>query len=366
MNILSQADIKKIYRISGTPENYLTALRYKVWGFNKESKKNWDKLLPGDIIFFHSKSSDSEFFKSTTSCIVGFGVVGNNFFFNEEHLWIDEKLHAKSYPYRFSFSEIFLFTDIPVNDDWDSTTINKIENTRQIITKLLESGIPLSDLGGFPHMGSYSSINDTHVRDILLSSDRRINFFEGDNESEIIMKSAELKELGSEAEALRYATTLTVFDDIRERIVGGGNINFNVSLDKLAKAEKSHFDIVSYLRLLLSNKGYRVYANNHVDLFAYNQKTSMLIEAKSIENQNFKSQSRKGMVQLFEYNYFEVSNFKNQTNLNFQNEFKILATSDCPIDNDYVQFINSMDIKTIAVKDSRHITYGKSINLDNY
>src|ERR1035437_9398469 len=107
MNILSQADIKKIYRISGTPENYLTALRYKVWGFNKESKKYWDKLLPGDIIFFHSKGSDSEFFKSNKSCIVGFGVVGNNFFFNEEHLWIDEKLHEKSYPYRFSFSEMF-------------------------------------------------------------------------------------------------------------------------------------------------------------------------------------------------------------------------------------------------------------------
>jgi hypothetical protein len=366
MNILSQSDIKKIYRVSGTPENYLTALRFKVWGFNIDNKNHWDKLLPGDIIFFHSKGSDSKFISNPKSCIIGFGVVGNNFYVSDEHLWIDEKLDGKSYPYRFAFSEMFFFSDIPINDDWDSTSLDKSETTRQIINNILEAGIPLSDLNGFPHMGSYSSINNPEVRGLLLSSNRRINYFEGDTDSEIITKSADLKELSNEAETLRYATSLTVFDDIRERIIRSGSKKYDVSLDKLAKAEKVHFDIVSYLRLLLSSKGYKVYANNHVDLFAHNRKTSMLIEAKSIENRNFKSQSRKGIVQLFEYNFFEVSKFKTQSNLKFENEFKILATSDYPNDKDYVHFINSMNIKTLAVKESRHIAYGESINLDNY
>ena len=364
MDIITQANIKAIYRVTGTPENFLTALRFKVWGFNPDRKKDWQKLLPGDIIFFHSKGSDSKFIKRPQSCVVGFGVVGNNFFEDSKPLWIDEKIENKIYPFKFSFSEVYLFADIKINDDWDSTTLEKFENTEKTILKLLEAAIPLNDLDGFPHMGSYSGIQSQDIKRTLLDSTKKLTFYKGDYAEDIISKSAELKELNNEAETLRYGTTLTVFDDIKQRILNEPSAQYGYNAENLAKAEKSHFDIVSHLRLLFANKGYRIYSNNHVDLFTYKDNKSLLIEAKSIENRNFKSQSRKGIVQLFEYNYFEINKFKRDHNLVFANETSLLATSDEPKDSAYVKFVNSLDIKTIAVKNNRIINYGDYVNVN--
>jgi len=364
MDILSQANIKAIYRVTGTPENFLTALRYKVWGFNKENENHWKKLLPGDIIFFHSKGADSKFLKRPRSCVIGFGVVGNNFFEDSVPLWIDEKIESKTYPFKFSFSEVYLFADININDDWDSTSLEKSETTQQVILKLLEAGIPLNELDGFPVMGSYSGIQSQSIKNILLDSSKKLSFYLGEQENDNISKSTELKELNNEAEALRYGTTLTIFDDIKERILNEPMAEYSYNAKSLAKAEKAHFDIVSHLRLLFANKGYRMYYNNHVDIFAFKSNTSLLVEAKSIENRNFKSQSRKGIVQLFEYNYFEVEKFKKDQNMNFTNEISLLATSDKPKDTEYIKFINSLDIKTIAVKNSNIINYGDSVSIE--
>ena len=365
MDILSQSNIKAIYRVTGTPENFLTALRFSVWGFTRENEKNWKKLLPGDIIFFHSKGADSKFIKRPQSCILGFGVVGNNFFEDSEPLWIDEKLDDKSYPFKFSFSEIYLFSDIKINDDWDSTSLDKFEITQQIISKLIDAGIPISELEGFPVMGSYSGIQSPEVKNFLLGSAKKLAFYEGPHTDDMPTKSSELKELTNEAEALRFATTLTVFDSIKERIVSEPSAPYGFNAEKLAAAEKAHFDVVSYLRLLFANKGYNVYFNNHVDLFAFKKNNSVLIEAKSIENKNFRSQSRKGIVQLFEYNYFEVSKFKKDKDLQFANELNLLATSDKPKDTEYIRFINSLDIKTIAVKNQNVINYGDSVDINS-
>ena len=365
MDILSQANIKAIYRVTGTPENFLTALRFNVWGFNKENERHWKKLLPGDIIFFYCYASNSKFIKRPQSCILGFGVVGNNFFESTEPLWIDEKLDGKTYPFKFSFSEIYLFANIKINDDWDSTSLDKFDTTQQIILKLIEAAIPISDLEGFPVMGSYSGIQSADVKRFLLGSSKRLAFYEGIHNDDMPTKSSELKELTSEAEALRFATTLTVFDNIKERIVSEPSAPYGFNAEKLAAAEKAHFDVVSYLRLLFANKGYNVYYNNHVDLFAFKKSNSLLIEAKSIENRNFISQSRKGIVQLFEYNYFEVSKFKQDKGLQFTNEINLLATSNKPRDTEYVKFINSLDIKTIAVRKQNVLNYGDSVDLDH-
>lgn len=366
MDILTQSNIKAIKRVTGTPENFLTALRFMVWGFNKENKGHWEKLLPGDIIFFHSKGSDSKFIKSPRSSVIGFGVVGNNFYEDYNPLWIDEKLdNSRSYPYRFSFSEFYLFVSIPINDDWDSTSLNKFDNTRQIISKILDSTIPLSDLEGFPYMGSFSSINDSEIKRFLLNSTKKLAYYEGDQNSDIFTKTTELKSINNEAEALRYGTTLTIFDNIKERILSESGTTYGRNIESLAKAEKSHYNIVSQLMLLFAKKGYQLFSNPHVDLFAYKNNYSVLVEAKSIENLNFKNQSRKGIIQLFEYNYFEVSKFKKDKNLSFSNEVSLLATSDEPKDVEYIKFINSLDIHTIAVKHAQIVGYGRSINIHN-
>ncbi|MBI5020544.1 MAG: hypothetical protein HZB59_03835 [Ignavibacteriales bacterium] len=362
MELSSQSDIKRIFRVTGTPENFLTALRYKVWGFN--NKLDWEKQEPGDIIFFHSQGK-SVFKSHPMSCIVGFGVVGNNFFTDNTPLWIDEKIDDKSYPFKFSFSEIYLFSDIPINDDWDSTTLKKKDITLKIIEKLIENGIPLADLQRFPHMGSYSSIKNADTISQLLKANREYSFYFGENEENIITKSTSLTEFADENESLRYATSLSVFDDIKRKVIRGGSSSKKMNFDLLSRAEQAHFDIVSYLRLFFRNKGYKVFNNNHVDIFAHDSKTSVLIEAKSVENKNFKSQSRKGIIQLYEYSYFEIAKYKTKNNLKFNNDFKVLATSKKPDDSEYIKFINSLGIQTTAVINSQIISYGHSIDLHN-
>ena len=361
MEIISQINVKPFYRVTGTPENFLTALRFNVWGFN--NIKSWNSLTPGDIIFFHSKGSDSKFLDKPRPSIIGFGVVGDNFYEDAKPLWIDEHLDGKSYPFKFTFSEIYLFANIPISDDWDSTTFNHKENTIQVLNKLLDAAIPLSDLSGFPIMGSYSSIQNEEVKKALFSLSKQFQYYKNKEYSQEFTKSTELQEARSNYETLRYATSLTLFTDITKKVINKSDVNVNYSLNTLADAEQKHFDIVSHLRSTLFDKGYSVYFNNHIDLYAYKQKKSLLIEAKSIENQNFKKQSRKAIVQLFEYNHFEINRFKKNHELNLTDELKILATSDRPADDNYVNFINSLDIKTIAVRNQQFINYGDSINI---
>jgi len=52
MRLSALQDVKAIYRVTGTPENYLTALRTSTWGFKDDPKlrSQWSKLQPGDII----------------------------------------------------------------------------------------------------------------------------------------------------------------------------------------------------------------------------------------------------------------------------------------------------------------------------
>jgi hypothetical protein len=361
MNIVSQLSVKPIYKITGTAENFLTALRHFVWGFN--NPEDWNNLQQGDLIFFHSKAADSKFLKKTPSSIVGFGIVGNNFYLDRAPLWIDEKLdEKKQYPYKFSFSEIYMFSRIPISDDWDSTTLEKRENTVSILNLLLENAIKLPE--GFPAMGSYSQIRNEDVKKFLLELPRELILFKNKSFLELSNKEAtQLKEVTSKYEALRYATSLTIFDDVKRKIINKSEVNVNYSLDAHKNAEQHHSDIQAFLLETLRERNYQTFINNHIDLFAHNNKNALLIEIKSMENRNFRAQSRNGIAKLFEYNYFEVNKFKQDHAIKFENEFKVLATSDKPFDIEYVKFINSLDIKTLAVKENRIIEYGDSLKI---
>ena len=97
-------------------------------------------------------------------------------------------------------------------------------------------------------------------------------------------------------------------------------------------------------------------------MYATKENKSFLIEAKSIENRNFKDQSRKAIAQLFEYDYFEIQDFKTKNGLNVKDESKFLITSKLPKDEGYINFINSLHIKTAAVVKEQIVPYGDSIN----
>lgn len=369
MNLRDAIGFKSVYRITGTPENFLTALRSKTWGFNDNQENNWRNLQPGSIIFFHSKKSDSYFIKNAPSCVIGFGVVGSNFFIDSSPLWIDEYNEGKSYPYRFKFSEIYLFSQIEINDDWDSTSSAKKDNTTAIIKKLVASGIPLRELSEesgdrFPHMGSYSGIKSSLIKDLLVSSIRQLTFYEGDLEINLHdKKSNDLIEVSTQEELHRYGKTLTYFDDVNEIMLREGKPTYTRNLKALRKADKAHFEILKSLRQQFEHRDFRVFSNIHVDLFAHNETDSYLVEAKSIENKNYKKQARKAIAQLLEYNYFELSDFKKKNRLRFTNEYLVLATSGIPTDSSYTKFINSINIKTLAVKNDKLIPFGDSIPL---
>ena len=108
-------------------------------------------------------------------------------------------------------------------------------------------------------------------------------------------------------------------------------------------------------------KGYATLSNKHVDLFAYNESKSYLFEVKSTENRNFRVQARKGIVQLFEYDYFEVNKFKNEKKITFKESYDLLIPSQEPKDASYIKFINSLDLGVAIIKDHKLTAIGNDM-----
>ena len=359
MRLSALQDTKAIYRVTGTPENYLTALRSSTWGFrdNPRLLSQWTKLQPGDVIFFHSSQSESRFLptKELSSRVVGFGVVGNHFFTGTTPLWIEEFEEGRViYPHRFHFSEIYLFADIPVAGDWDSQSLAKQAPTADLLRRLLAAGIPLKELPNFPKMGSYSSIQDGPTKEALLAGTRGLYAYRTREEDEDALPSrlTALAEVRGEKDLLRHTTGLTQFEDVGGRVLRLDDGHRQVDLRKLQRAETAHADILSLLFRKLSERGYECFKNNHIDLLAVHadQGRSLLIEAKSNEGDNFRAQARKGIAQLFEYNYFEMERFKADRGLKLTKEHQVLAFSQAPRDADYLGFLNTLRIRTLVAQ----------------
>lgn len=363
MRLSALQNVKAIFRVTGTPENFLTALRTATWGFKHDERlrSQWTKLEPGDIIFFHSSKSESRFLKPTelSSKIVGFGVVGNHFFEGKTPLWIEEFAAQKViYPWRFHFSEIYLFAEIPAFTNWESQNLTKLESTRAILKRLLDAGIPLSEMPSFPKMGSYSSIQDADTKAALLNSTRGLYAYSNPTETgdNLPTKRTELRPVAQVEEAVRNSTSLLEFDDIKDRVIQADDGQRLVDVQKLRDANRAHTEILQQLLTIFRSRGYNCYQNNHIDLLAisHDQQRSVLVEAKSIENANFIPQARKGIVQLFEYNHFEVTAYKRRNGLQPSHEHQLLAFSRPPHDSedtrDYLRFINSLRIRTAAVQ----------------
>lgn len=353
-------DIKSIYRVTGTPENYLTALRASTWGFKEGLESRWKNLHTGDIIFFHSSKSGSRFLKTKEldSKVIGFGVVGEKFFLGTTPLWIEEfEAQKVIYPFRFNFSEIYFFTEVSANETWDSQSLKKKDATAAVLRSLLAAGIPLRDMPNFPKMGSYSIINDEGTKNILIKGTQDLYGYRTPEEETDALpgEQSTIREVKSGEEILRFATGVTPFEDIGIRVRKMDQGHRQVDVAKLQEAENAHASILTQLFERLRARGYSCFKNNHIDLLAVHEEDgrSLLIEAKSNENQNFQAQARKGIVQLFEYNHFEMRKFKADNNLKLTQEHSVLAFSQRPKDQDYIDFINSLKIRTIAVTDSQ-------------
>ena len=161
----------------------------------------------------------------------------------------------------------------------------------------------------------------------------------------------QLDEIKNAGEALRYADTLKIFDSVKTRIIKEPVSQYARDNEILDRANSIHASILQQLIDLFRKHGYDTRSSRTVDLFAHNERSAFLFEVKSTENSNFRSQARKGIAQLFEYEYFDVKKFAQDNNYNFINKHKLIVPSQQPQDIRYVEFINSLKIGVALIVD---------------
>lgn len=365
MDFSDSLKVKKYFRFTGPPENWLTAIKYKTWGMELKHQDKWEQIQPGDVIFLHSTGNGTSSFRNAKSGIIGLALVGPNFSTKNNYLWMEEMRESNNkWPLLVPFEEVYLFSDIPNLDLWDAPNIENGAQTEKIIDALLKNFIPLSKIPGFPHMGSFSTVSQAVADQILFGNHALYLHTEGVKKNSLDIsqqKSTKLTPVRNVSETMRYADTLRVFSSINRRIVNGSVSHFERDNELLARAENSHATMLEYLIEIFRQRGYETRSNRFIDLFAFNleKRKSFLFEVKSTEGNNFRAQARKGIVQLYEYDYFEVRKFINDEKITLSEQHKVLALSQEPQDTNYVNFINQLSIDVGVVKSQEIIPIGK-------
>lgn len=351
MNFDSVLEEKQFYRFTGPPEHWLTAIKHMTWGLEADLEERWKKIQTGDIFFIHSTGAQNSAFSNAVSGIIGIGVVGFHFTKKENHLWHYEVANnVNRWPLLVPLAEIYLFGEIPNPSTWESPTPENDIKTVRLIDQLLKGRIPTREIAGFPVMGSFSSVSFEVSKQILFQK-RSLYLYSGHSLRGLgfAERPSDLFEVRNATETLRHAASLRFLEEINRRlIVRPYSLVFRDN-DILARAETAHHSVVEELINIFRKKGYATLSNEFVDLFAHDGKRSFLFEVKSTENKNFRSQARKGIVQLYEYDYFEINKFKQEKNISFKDQYRILVPSREPKDKAYVQFINSLALGVATV-----------------
>lgn len=322
------------------------------WGLEERLRDKWLRIRPGDIFFIHSTRNSS--FKNAKSGIIGLGVVGPDFSEKKNPLWFYETANnVNRWPLLVPLSEIYLFNELPAPIAWDNPTPQNITQTEQLIDLLLKNYIPLNQIPGFPQMGSFSSVRPGVANKILFDK-RSLYLYSESTEQEKLQESVgevrvesvdrQLDEIKSASEALRYTDTLKIFDSVKARVIREPTSQYVRDNELLDRANSVHQTILQQLIDIFRKHGYDTRSSRTVDLFAHNRKSAFLFEVKSTENSNFRTQARKGIAQLFEYEYFDVQKFAEDKKLIFDQKHKLIVPSQRPKDTRYVEFINSLKI----------------------
>lgn len=355
MDFNSALNAKQFFRFTGPPEHWLTAFKYMTWGLEKHLRARWGKIQTGDIFFIHSTGPNNSVFPNAASGIIGIGVVGYHSSIKNNYLWHYEvKNNTNRWPLLVPLTEVYLFSEVPDPSTWESPVPGNDSKTATLINQLVKNRIPISKIKGFPQMGSFSSVSFDVAQQILFQK-RPLYLYSGHSlRGTIEEKPSDLFEVHNATETLRHAASLRFIEEINKRIIIKPYSLITRDNDILARAESTHHSIIQNLINIFRNKGYATLSNEFVDLFAHDEKRSFLFEVKSTENRNFRSQARKGIVQLYEYDYFEINKFKKEKNINFKDQYRILVPSREPRDGKYIQFINSLDLG-VAMVDNKDL-----------
>ncbi|GAA5522402.1 hypothetical protein Asal01_02362 [Fodinibius salicampi] len=166
--------------MTGPPEHWITTLIRNAWGLTETNKNIWDKLSPGDLVYFHSTASSSVV-SSAKSSIVGFGIIDNSIRTKSELWWLEEHKTGKNeWKYVVPFKSIEWFSNV------DSINRNRliheksVNEIRREIKTITQDGISISKLSemaksidpeypNFPVNGSASGFEDIY-EDLILQS----------------------------------------------------------------------------------------------------------------------------------------------------------------------------------------------------
>lgn len=355
INFESALSTKKFYRFTGPPEHWLTALKYWTWGLEEHHKERWKNIQTGDVFFIHSTGAQTSAFSNASSGIIGIGVVGFDFSIKQTPLWHYEiKNKINRWPLLIPLTEIYLFSEIPDPKIWGSPEPKNDLETKKLIDKLLKNKVPISDIEGFPQMGSFSGVSLNVAKQILFQK-RPLYLYSGHSLRGQIKneeKPSDMAEVHNATETLRSAASLRFLKELNQRLIVKPYSHVIRHNDILARAELTHHTVLQKLIDIFRKKGYATLSNKHVDLFAYDEARSFLFEVKSTENKNFRVQARKGIVQLFEYDYFEINKFKNEKGVEFNKSYDLLVPSQEPKDSSYIKFINSLDLGVAIVENN--------------
>ncbi len=351
-DLTSALDTKQFFRFTGPPEHWLTAVKYMTWGLEESHRERWKKIQTGDVFFIHSTGPQASAFPDAASGIIGIGVVGFHFSVKTNSLWHYEiKNNNNQWPLLIPLTEIYLFGELPSPAAWESPTPGNDAQTAKLISQLVAGRMPISEIRGFPQMGSFSSVS-REVAEQILFQKRPLYLYSGHStRGTIEEKPSDFFEVKNATETLRHAASLRFLDEVNRRIITKPYSLVARDNEILARAESVHHSIVQQLIDIFRAKGYQTLSNEFVDLFAHDEKRSFLFEVKSTENRNFRSQARKGIVQLYEYDYFDVRKFKRERGIDFRDQYRIFVPSREPADKGYVEFINSLDLGVATVKD---------------
>lgn len=64
-----------VYRVTGPPENFITAMTIGWWAVNERNVGVWKRLNPGDLLLFHS-TIKSGYSSGLDAAVVGYARVG--------------------------------------------------------------------------------------------------------------------------------------------------------------------------------------------------------------------------------------------------------------------------------------------------
>jgi len=74
-----------VWRVTGPPENFVTAITRRFWALNENHEADWHRLAIGDILLLHS-TRRSAYAANPRSTIIGYAKVGTERF-RKNGLW---------------------------------------------------------------------------------------------------------------------------------------------------------------------------------------------------------------------------------------------------------------------------------------